>query len=301
MSYLKDHMPLKQNPTSHYKGFSSAILIALPYFPNEDELDLSLRVAQYARSKDYHIHFKGKLESLAQVLRENYPDEEFLCFTDSAPILERDLAAQAGLGWIGKNTCLIDRKKGSLFFIGEILTSLKLEAASELVSDFCGTCTRCIDACPTEAIQSDRVLDARKCISYLNIELKSIPEESLRGKMGDWFFGCDICQTVCPWNEKALGKELMRKLSQEKVEDINQEKLVDELRSILKLSNKQLMEHFKEFPLVRARGFGLKRNALIVTANLKLKELKEDVEFASRQWPRLKDLCNWTLECLNNC
>lgn len=301
MTYLKEHLPFKKNPSLRYKGFSSAILITLPYFPNEDELNLPLRVAQYAKSRDYHVHFKGKLEALAQALRQNFPDEEFLCFTDSAPILERDLATQAGLGWIGKNTCLIDRQRGSLFFIGEILTSLKLATQNELVSDFCGTCTRCLDACPTKALQEDRVLDARKCISYLNIESKTVPERFLREKMGDWFFGCDICQTVCPWNEKTSGKEIMRRLSKETKEDFNQEKLIAELKTILRLSNKQLMERFKDFPLVRARGFGLKRNALIVIGNLKLKEMKEDVEFASRQWPRLTELCDWVLECLNNC
>lgn len=300
MSYLKEHLPFKKKPASYYQGLASAILITAPYVPNDDELGTSLRVAQYAKSKDYHIYFKGQLQALTKKFENEFPEEEFLCFTDSAPILERDLAWQAGLGWIGKNTCLIDRKKGSLFFIGEILTTLKLENQTGLVSDFCGTCSRCIDACPTGAIKEDRVLDARHCISYLNIESKSLPPENLRRKIGDWFFGCDICQTVCPWNEKASGKDLMQKLSEENLSNRNRDQIIKDLRDILSLSNKQLMDRFKEFPLTRARGFGLKRNALIVIGNLQLGELKSDVQNASRQWPRLKELCDWTLECLNN-
>lgn len=301
MNYLKEHLDIKKTPTQHFKGFVSAIVIAKPYFPTSTS-PTSLRMAQYAKSPDYHLHFRNDLERIKQSLLEKFCDHEFLCFTDSVPLLERDLAAQAGLGWVGKNTCLIDRKKGSLFFIGEILSSLPLENPTPLVSDFCGHCTRCIEACPTQALGENRTLYAKRCIAYLNIESKSTPPLELRPSMQDWFFGCDICQTVCPWNEKAHGKDLMRSLSQEKLNPMESEfendKLKKELQLILQLSNKKLIEHFKDYPLTRARGFGLKRNALIAIGNLKIKELEESVRLTARQWPRLQELCDWVLERL---
>ncbi len=298
MTYLKDHLPPKEKPEFHFKALTSAIVIVKPYFPNENSLGSALRIAEYAKTRDYHFTFKEELERLKVALSETFPGEEFLCFTDSVPILERDLAVRAGLGWIGKNTCLIDRKEGSLFFIGEVLTSFEWEEEENRFLDFCGTCTRCIDICPTGALKENRVLDARACIAYLNIEAKTIPPLELREKMGDWFFGCDLCQTVCPWNEKSFGKELMRSLTQSSGSVVDQE-MINELKFILNSSNKKLMDYFKESPLSRARGFGLKRNALVLIGNLKIKELKSDVIEASRLWPRLNELCKWTLECLN--
>jgi len=297
MKYLEDHLPVKKDPEARFQGLYSAIVITKPYFPqnqNEETLLPGLRVAEYARQKDYHLTFQKELEVLKEKLQFAFAGEEFLCFTDAVPLLERDLAVRASLGWVGKNTCLIDRKKGSLFFIGEILTSLSLENQKPLVSDFCGSCRRCIDICPTGAL-TERVLDARSCISYLTIEAHSLPPENLRAQMGDWFFGCDLCQTVCPWNEKAHGKDLMKELSKERRTQATPE-TVRTLKTLLVTSNKKLMESLKESPLSRARGFGLKRNALIVIKELGLKELKEEVLHTSRQWPRLKELCDWVLE-----
>jgi len=300
MSYLETHLPIKKNPESHFKGLFSAIVIAKPYFPPQEQRPSSkLRVAEYAKSKDYHLTFKEELENLRSQFTQIHPEEEFLCFTDSGPILERDLAYRAGLGWIGKNTCLIDRRKGSLFFIGEILTSLQFEEPSKRVSDFCGTCTKCLDICPTNALKPGKILDAKLCISYLTIEAKDIPPKELRPQISDWFFGCDLCQTVCPWNEKSNGKSLMQALTKESLSEISSE-IISELREILTLSNKELMKKYVDSPLIRARGFGLKRNALILISNLQIKDLTSEIHFVSRQWPRLRGLCNWTLETLGS-
>ena len=168
-----------------------------------------MRTALYAQSKDYHLSFARKLEGLKDHLEVHFANEQFLCCTDSKPVAERELAARAGLGWIGKNGCLIDRRIGSLFFIGEIYTSLAINDSMPLIPDHCGTCDRCVTACPTQALRSDRTLDARKCIAYWTIEAKSDPPVEMRSRFSDWFFGCDICQTVCPWNERAFDKSTM--------------------------------------------------------------------------------------------
>ena len=162
-------------------------------------------------------------------MRKEFVNQQFLCFTDSAPVLERDLAFRAGLGWIGKNTCVIHPQHGSLFFLGEILTSLQLHSETPQMADFCGTCDRCIQACPTQAL-SVRKLEASKCISYWTIEARMDAPEALRPKFGDWFFGCDICQTVCPWNEKAFG------LSKKPITQPSPAEMIPDLRWILTTS-----------------------------------------------------------------
>jgi epoxyqueuosine reductase len=222
-----------------------------------------------------------------------------LFFTDSGPVLERDLAARAGLGFVGKNTCLIDRKKGSLFFIAEIYTTLTLPIAKidpdEVKKDFCGTCTRCIDACPTGALIAPKDLDARLCISYLTIESRKTVPPELRNKIGDWLFGCDICQIVCPWNIKAHGSVLLNSFSTESQEPGERDTaLTQDLRYLLTTSSRQLERDFAGTPLARAGGFGLKRNALVVIANRRIETLLKEVE-ALLPHPKLGELAQWTL------
>jgi len=200
MTYLQRHIPDKEDPTRLLAKAKSAILIAYNYRPHPHPIDLlsSLNIATYAKGEDYHFWINIKSQALIKTLKESFPKEEFLAATDSSPIMERDLAYQAGLGWIGKNTCLIDQTRGSFYFIAEILSTIDLgEFTSIAHPDRCGTCTRCIDACPTQALVAPKKLDARKCISYLTIESKTIPPIELRDKIGDHFFGCDICQDVC--------------------------------------------------------------------------------------------------------
>lgn len=295
MEYLKRHFEKKANPQSLLPAARSAIVVAENYLPHPGgELPLKhARVALYARGRDYHDWLKEKVEYVAQKLKERFPQEEFKCFTDSAPVLERDLAARAGLGWIGKNGCLIDTKRGSLFLLGEIYTSLCLKEreAEVLHPDRCGKCTRCIDICPTQALVEPRKLDARKCISYLTIEQKRPADLSLRHGIGDWFFGCDLCQTVCPWNEKAFGVEKMQK---ERETSEETQGLIEELRWILQEKDEVLKKQFSGTPLLRRGPLGLKRNALIVAGNRRLRELQNEIELFQFH-EELSELAQWAL------
>lgn len=301
MKYLAEHAATKEHPQSKWPRAQSALVFAIPYFPHpapgETPLPVSAaRISLYAQGMDYHFWFKEKMTRLCEALRTIFPTEEFLAFTDSSPILERDLARRAGLGWVGKNTCLIHPKKGSLFFLGEIYTSLKLKTEMEPLPDFCGKCQKCIDICPTGALTEPRKMDARRCISYLTIESREVPEESLRPQIGDWFFGCDLCQTVCPWNEKIFKGQLTTEKLLSLTED-KEENLEKDLGYILRTSGKQLGRDFLGTPLARAGSFGLKRNALIVIANRKIKSLQDEVRNLQTH-PKLGELATWTLKQL---
>jgi epoxyqueuosine reductase len=292
MDYLRTHADLKERPKELAPRALSAIVIAKSYFPHpySGDLSASFRTALYAKGGDYHHQFRRELEDIARRLKDEFQSEEFLCFTDSAPILERDLAYRAGIGWVGKNTCVIHPQKGSLFFLGQILTSLDCEPPSSPIRDFCGTCSRCIEACPTQAIESPRKLNATKCISYWTLEARADAPEELRAKIGDWFAGCDICQTVCPWNEKAFGRANMRTLSADRVEPPK----IEDLRWILTRSNHELLRHFASSPLQRPRPRGLKRNALQIIGNLRLTDLRPEVE-SFLEDEHLKNIARWAL------
>jgi epoxyqueuosine reductase len=292
MKYLNDHLDQKTHPEKLLPSAKSAIVITHPYGGGEQRNSFPLKankVAAYARDGDYHYWLKQKLVGLCADLKKLYPQHEFLSFTDSSPVMERDLAHRAGLGWFGKNTCLLDRKKGSLFFIAEIYTSLSLKGPVSLPTDHCGTCTRCIDACPTQAIEENKTLNANKCISYWTIESRGIPPVDLRKNFSGWLFGCDICQTVCPWNIKAF---------QLTEEPLDIKTVAEEIRWILRSSNKELERKLAQTPLSRTGGRGLKRNALIVIANLKISDLSEEVKLFLND-EKLGSLATWTLEQLS--
>lgn len=289
LEYLARHRDAKADPRTWLPFATTAIVLSIDYVTKENlSPNSGKRLAMYATytedREDYHFEIKRRLEPVLKTLQSNHPEASFRIGLDVEPILERDLAYRAGLGWVGKNTCLIHKNGGSLFFIAEILTSLELEETSQaetiLSPDHCGTCTRCLDACPTGALVEPRKLDARKCISFWTIESKGIAPQSLRKHFGDWFFGCDLCQTVCPWNGKVFGRNEMRAHSAPSLDrdEAGRERLVSELREILTLSNRELERRFASSPLKRARGFGLKRNALYVTENLCLRELSDAVE-----------------------
>lgn len=301
MKYLETHLPIKESPQLQFPLAHSSLVFTFPYFPELNSMDFpiqSLRVASYAKNTDYHYWIKERLERIIQALRSYYPDAFFQSCVDSSPILERDLASRAGLGWFGKNTCLIHPKKGSLFFICEILTSLELDVKTSPLPDFCGNCTRCIEICPTGALEEPRLLNAKKCISYWTIESRSVPPEEIRSKMGDWFFGCDLCQNVCPWNQKIF-KTALEVQPQRILSETQRQTLIEELRFILQSSGKKLQKIFALTPLARAGSFGLKRNALIIIGNHKLYELKAEVElFLENQ--KLSELSKWTLSELHS-
>ncbi len=299
MEYLVRHYPQKENPKLLDSRLESALVFAHSYFPHPKFSPASsLRTALYAQGEDYHFWLREKLEQIARHLRAQFPEEVFLCSTDSAPVLERDLAYRAGLGWVGKNTCLIDRQQGSLFLIGEILTSLKMRVQAELQPDFCGTCTRCLEVCPTGALEKPRTLNATKCISYLTIESRQVPPVELRESVHDHFFGCDLCQTVCPWNQKVFGKTL-ETLPKRVLSDSEKTNLRQELKEILTLSGKQLQKKYTGSPLQRAGPFGLRRNAILVAANQGMKELTPEI-FKWADEEKLRELVHWALAKLRS-
>ncbi|MCL4149116.1 UNVERIFIED_CONTAM: hypothetical protein GTU68_021926 [Idotea baltica] len=204
MSYLENYFDKRVDPTKLVPGAKSVVSLLYNYHTDKVPADPSTyKVAQYAHGQDYHHVLKRKLNELLNYIREQIGEVDGRCFVDSAPVLERDWAMRSGNGWIGKNTLLIHPKAGSYFFLAELIIDLELDY-DQPIKDFCGTCTKCIDACPTEAIdQNGYVMDGSKCISYVTIELKSEIPTDFQDKMEDWIFGCDICQEVCPWNRFA--------------------------------------------------------------------------------------------------
>jgi len=200
MPYLEKHFEARLNPSLLVENAKSVICFSYNYFPERLQNADSYRIAKYAYGEDYHTVIKDKLQELVQEIQEKTGRFSYRIFTDSAPIMERVWAQKAGLGWIGKNSLLISKQKGSFFFLAEIVCDLELVYDEPFRADHCGTCTRCIDACPTQALFAPHIIDSRRCISYLTIELKDAIEDTFRGKLQDWIFGCDICQDVCPWN-----------------------------------------------------------------------------------------------------
>ena len=254
MSYLENHFDLRVDPRKLVPNAKSVITLLLNYYPNESQDINSPKIAKYAWGMDYHDVIKEKLKALFAYINQHIGQIDGRGFVDSAPVLERTWANKSGLGWIGKNGNLINKQAGSFFFIATIICDLELEPDPTFKTDHCGTCTRCIDACPTDAIIDNKKIDASKCISYLTIELKDqlIPD-AFEGKMDNWLFGCDVCQDVCPWNrfskphtEQAFTahKEILNLSSQE------WEALEESTFNTL----------FKHSPLKRSKWKGLQRN-----------------------------------------
>ncbi len=254
MQYMQNHFELRIDPRKLFPGAKSVITLLFNYFPSEHQSKEAPHIAKYAWGADYHYVIKDKLNQFLFLLREQIGDIQGRGFVDSAPVLERSWAVQSGLGWIGKNANLITKQKGSFLFIATLITDLELSPDAPFATHHCGSCTRCIDACPTEAIVAPTEIDANKCISYLTIELKDalIPQE-FQGSLEGWAFGCDICQDVCPWN---------------RFSEPHKEPAFTPLPQILNLSIKQWHEisednfrtYFKHSPLARAKYKGLQRN-----------------------------------------
>lgn len=199
MGYMENHFDLRLDPTKLVEGSKSVISLLLNYFPEVARKEDTYKVSKYAYGQDYHHIIKSKLRALQNFISEEIGEVHGRAFVDSAPVLDKAWAAKSGLGWIGKHSNLLTRQVGSFYFIAELIVDLELEY-DHRATDHCGSCTACIDACPTQAIVEPYVVDGSKCISYLTIELKNgIPSE-FKGKMDDWMFGCDVCQDVCPWN-----------------------------------------------------------------------------------------------------
>lgn len=199
MSYMANHFDKRLDPRLLVDGAKSVISLTLNYFPEKTQWTDAPKLSKYAYGEDYHFVIKRKLKDLIRFIEENIGEVNARGFVDSAPVLDKAWAARSGLGWIGKNANLITPQVGSFFFVAELITDLELITDGP-ITDHCGTCTACLDACPTEAIVEPYVVDGSKCISYFTIELKDSIPSDMKGKFDDWMFGCDVCQDVCPWN-----------------------------------------------------------------------------------------------------
>ena len=253
MEYMSNHFDKRLDTRLLVPDSKSVISLLYNYYPSQKQVVDTFKISKYAYGQDYHFVIKEKLNELLDKLRIQFGNIEGRVFVDSAPVMDKAWAKKAGMGWIGKNSNLIHPKKGSFFFIAELILDIELEADGP-IKDFCGTCTRCIDACPTDAIVEPYVVDGSKCISYLTIELKDevLPSE-FAGKMNDWVFGCDVCQDVCPWN----------RFSTPHTEPLFQPH--DDLLSLTKnewanLSDEYFQELFKKSAVKRTKKSGLTRN-----------------------------------------
>ena len=254
MQYMENYYDLRIDPRKLVPGAKSVITLLLNYFPQYQQKEEAPKVSKYAFGKDYHEVIRSKLKVFLKMIKENIGEVHGRGFADSAPILEKSWASKSGLGWVAKNGNLITKKNGSFFFIATLIIDLELEYDDPFLKDYCGSCTRCIDQCPTDAILDNKVIDGSKCISYFTIELKDmlIPE-SMKGKFGNRIFGCDVCQDVCPWN----------KFSQPTKEDY-----FEPIPEILNFSTsdwEELTEEsfkviFKDSPMKRSKYAGIKRN-----------------------------------------
>lgn len=255
MSYMERNFEKRTDPAELFENCKSVISLLYNYFPAEStQYNEHYRISKYAYGTDYHFVIKSKLKSIIKFIKEYRKDFEARAFVDSAPVMDKVWAVKAGLGWIGKNTCLINRKSGSWFFIGEILCNQPLDYNHEIQKDMCGGCARCIKACPTGALTRPYVLDASRCISYQTIENKQDIPGSLKGKLENYIFGCDICQEVCPWNKfsrphRDPGFRLTQEICGLKKEDWK------------KMTREEFNRIFKRSPLKRA-GFEKIKNTI---------------------------------------
>jgi epoxyqueuosine reductase len=247
MSWMENWFDKRVDPTQLMEGAKSVISVLLNYAPADDSLSLGpFKISRYAYGQDYHEVLKKKLSLLVQELQQHYGDFNARIFVDSAPVMDKAWAKKSGLGWIGKNSNLITKSAGSYFFIAEIICDLELEYDGA-IKDYCGTCTRCIDACPTDAITEAYVVDGSKCISYLTIELKESIPEAYKGKMESWIFGCDICQEVCPWNSFAVPHQHPELMPKEALKNWRDREVTEEVFKILFTKSAIKRTKFKGF------------------------------------------------------
>lgn len=260
MKYMENYFDKRLNPTLLVDGAKSVVSLLYNYYPSQVQNENAPKISKYAYGADYHEVIKNKLHEFLFSLKEKIGDIHGRAFVDSAPVMDKVWAKKSGLGWVGKNTNLINKQQGSFFFIAELIIDLELETDGA-IKDYCGTCTRCLDACPTQAIVEPYVVDGSKCISYLTIELKeNIPAE-FKNKMDNWAFGCDVCQDVCPWNSFSR---------------VHNEPLFNSTNGLLSFSEAEWQEIteetfniiFKHSAVKRTKYKGLKRNLKFIKTNL---------------------------------
>lgn len=302
MQYLsrKDAIEKRQSPALMMENGRSIIVLALSYDPTpKGQANSSAgKVAAYARYADYHLVIPALIERMMEGINARLQQPlQWQSFTDSAPILEHDLAYRAGLGWIGKNSLLIHPKLGSYFFLAEVTIDVDLPKDPTIFSDHCGNCTRCIDACPTQCILPNRTIDANKCISYLTIEHKGSISPDLRESLGNHLFGCDACQQACPWNQAVLQKAHpeVKALSLLLPSSI-------ELKTILSMTPTEFRQRFHETPIMRAKFSGLLRNGCVIAGNIGNSELIPLLEnwLNNDQIPGISEQVQWAIDRIQN-
>ena len=301
MDYMHHHGDARRHPSSILPDVRSVVMVAMNYRPIDEPSRFSARsfpalpqlgsptgrIARYARGRDYHDVLRERLHRLLDWLCRERPDCRGRGVVDTAPLLERDFARRAGLGWFGKNTMLLNKRLGSYFFIGALLTNLELACDPPHTANHCGTCTACLDACPTNAFVAPGLLDARRCIGYLTIEHRGAVAKELRAGLGDWLFGCDVCQEVCPWNRKAPAGTEPTLQGLEGLDSIE----------VLGLSEEAFRRRFRGTALMRTKRKGLVRNAALVLGNTgdaaalpALRCALDDVE------PSVREAARWAIE-----
>ena len=312
MAYLEKRKEAYSHPSGVLEGCTSLIMLGMPYNSHPETLPNKSRqmpdgsgaatgsgvskseshIGTYAVGPlDYHDVIREKLNSICAILKEQLSGN-YRGVVDTAPLLEREFAELAGLGWIGKNTLLLNRDWGSYFFIAAILTDVELGSTNHIESDHCGSCTACLDACPTGAFPQPRVLDATKCISYLTIEHRGESHEALRSQMGDWIFGCDVCQIVCPWNRKRpdAGMPWFEPV------DIDTK---TSLEHWLELDDQTFRQLYRKTPFFRTKLAGMQRNAMIAAVNRNRVDLLSKIEmFCTHEDVVLKSTADWAVKCL---
>ncbi len=296
MAYLERGAGKRRDARLPYEGARSAIVVALDYGGREP----AGPVARYARGTDYHDLMVERLRALhAWVDEAAGRPVAGKAYVDTGPILERDLARQAGLGWFGKNTMLIHPRRGSFFFLGALLVELELEPSAPFETEHCGTCTRCLDACPTGALTGPRQLDATRCVSYLTIEAKGAMPEALRPLVGELLYGCDVCQDVCPWNRRFASENREPAFAPREVLANKDPRTL--ARDILQMTQEEFSRAFKGSPMKRAKLRGLKRNAAVVLGNV---GTVDDAEMLTRALddaePLVREHAAWALERLRS-
>jgi len=252
MAYMENHFDKRLDPTKLVEGSKSVISLLLNYFPEETQRNDSYKISKYAYGTDYHFVIKDKLKSLLQFIKTEIGDVHGRAFVDSAPVLDKAWAAKSGLGWMGKHSNLLTKSLGSYYFIAELIVDLDLDYDTP-VTDHCGSCTACIDACPTQAIVDPYVVDGSKCISYFTIELKNELPSTMSGQFDDWMFGCDVCQDVCPWNR-------FSKSHKEPLFDPNPALLSMSKKEWEEITEEVFQELFRKSAVKRTKFSGLQRN-----------------------------------------
>lgn len=261
MQYMANHFDLRVDPTRLVPGARSVITLLMNYYPEQKQEAGIPKISKYAYGNDYHEVIREKLKDLLKFIKAEIGEVNGRGFIDSAPVLERTWAQRSGLGWIGKNGNLIHKQAGSFFFIATLITDLELEYDDQFAKDYCGSCTKCIDHCPTDAILPDKVIDGSRCISYFTIELKdALIPANMQGKFQDWIFGCDVCQDVCPWNRFAKPTSAIQFNPLPEILNFSKDDWED-------LTEDAFKKIFKDSPVKRTKYTGIKRNLSFIQSS----------------------------------